>query len=173
VVLAEVRVDDDGRILFIDNCSCRRVVPSLARVVWRCAAAAGGAAGRLNPDHVDAAQTTRVKIEGGRFQSVPEIRAGPDLAVENVTLAAAAAGGSIEFDVTAAADATIGPRKVLLVDTDCTTYAYDLTVRAGRRVERVEPPIPERRPAPPPPRGGRPGRRRAGGEPPQSQAEDT
>jgi hypothetical protein len=36
VVLAAVDVDDDGKITTIDNCSCRRMVASLASLWWRC-----------------------------------------------------------------------------------------------------------------------------------------
>jgi hypothetical protein len=37
VVLAAVDFDDDGTILAIDNCSCRRMVLSVADFWWRCA----------------------------------------------------------------------------------------------------------------------------------------
>src|SRR4051812_23820295 len=36
VVLAEIEIDSDGSILRIDNCSCRRIVPSMAMVWGQC-----------------------------------------------------------------------------------------------------------------------------------------
>jgi hypothetical protein len=36
VVLAEVRLAEDGTITRIENCSCRRMVPSFAHARWRC-----------------------------------------------------------------------------------------------------------------------------------------
>lgn len=37
VVLARVEMDPDGTITSIENCSCRRIVASLAQTWWRCA----------------------------------------------------------------------------------------------------------------------------------------
>lgn len=37
VVLARVDVDGDGKITAIDNCSCRRMIVTLAHLWWRCA----------------------------------------------------------------------------------------------------------------------------------------
>jgi hypothetical protein len=63
VALAEVWLDEDGKIRRIHNCSCRRMVPSFAQARWRCEG------GEIEIDSVSVGVGEMVGTEVGQGQT--------------------------------------------------------------------------------------------------------
>jgi hypothetical protein len=150
VVLAEVRLDAEGEIQYIDNCSCRRLVRSFAHEWWRCETMTvepvqqtltrGAAEQTIEIKGMRLVKTARILLPRGVTETAREI-SEPSASGE-VTLT---------LKVTVESRAELGPQPILIVHPDGTTRRGTLTIAekterdGGRAV---------------PPAGGKPSLRR-------------
>jgi hypothetical protein len=153
VVLAKVDVDGDGRITRIDNCSCRRMVVSLAHLWWRCQ---GGqptvAAVTVEIDGTAVKEVPRgqtdvaVHVEGANIDSNATADLGPGVQVTDREVPAG--GTTMDLTVDVSATAQPGVRALTLTNSDCSigTFPNALTVGSA--------------PAPPVTKSTKPRRRR-------------
>lgn len=125
VVLAEVELDADGNITKIDNCSCRRLVPSLASFWWHCSERVGPTATTgvvtaqgVKVDKVEtgtkliAGKLNPVTLLGEHLDKVKEVDFGDGTNVEKKT----AAAGKLDATVKVDSQATAGKRTIKLTD---------------------------------------------------------
>ena len=119
VVLAEVEVDADGVIQRLDNCSCRRLVMSLARGWWQCEDAQeddGRPRATIEAIEVEgrvvAGSSFAAVVNGGPFPSGARLVPGQDLTV----LESAVEPAVIKAKIQVAAAAAPGPRTLTVRD---------------------------------------------------------
>ena len=118
VVLAEVQVDADGSIISVDNCSCRRIVMSLASV-WRECDAGLVVIDTVDPNEVRQGQKdAEVIIRGKNIDPQAEVKLGPGLKVTGRN-APTTDRTSLVIKLDVEEDAEIRPRTLLLSNPDC------------------------------------------------------
>ena len=132
VVLAAIDLDADGTITGIDNCSCRRMVVSLAPFWWRCA---GGtvaiATVTVTPKKIPVGQkNVKLLAKGTNLREDAAVDLGADVSVTSKK--AGASGGNLALTVDVSADATPGARMLTITNPDCSFASYPkaLTIEA-------------------------------------------
>jgi hypothetical protein len=121
VVLAEIEVDSDGSILRIDNCSCRRIVVSLAMVwgtcetrIMRCQV------DEPNPSQpLHAASTVSFVVSGENFPPSLDVDLGQGVDISDIDVTNG--GQSLTFVAHIRPGAALGPRDLIITAPDCTT----------------------------------------------------
>ena len=141
VVLAAVDYEDDGTIVRIDNCSCRRMVVSLADLWWRCSG------GNVKVDTVvsdpaspiePGTEGVTVTVTGENLGAGSTVELGPGVTVVSTT----ASGGTLTVTVDITADAAHGPRDLTVTNRDCSTVTAPEALTIGT------PPKPKPKPKP-------------------------
>ncbi|HEX9668957.1 MAG TPA: hypothetical protein VGC93_05675 [Thermoanaerobaculia bacterium] len=147
VVLAEVKLDDDGTIDWIDNCSCRRLVASPGRFWWRC-----DDSQQMGPIVIDEVRfqgraepggRTKVEVVGRNFvKEGATIELGSDVVIDNVLWAPPE---SVTFEVTIAPEARPGGRTLTIERADgiVAKRSNALTIPAARTRPSPAPPAPQ------------------------------
>ena len=124
VVLAAVTVDGDGRITAIDNCSCRRMIVTLAHLWWRCQAS--------QPTITN----VTARVDGQTVQEVPHGQAGVQVHAEGTNIdhdatadlgqgiqvtdhSVPAGGTAMDLTVTVLDSAQPGARDLTITNPDC------------------------------------------------------
>jgi hypothetical protein len=132
VVLAEVKIDAEGEIQYIDNCSCRRLVRSFAHEWWRCETLA------LEPVDqplVRGDANQAIEIRGERLVRDMRVVLPPGVAeVAERQLTTTPAGVMLlKRTVTVDASAELGPQPMMVVHPDGSARRGLLTIeeRAG------------------------------------------
>jgi hypothetical protein len=125
VVLAAVRLDQNGRILAIDNCSCRRMIVTFATVWGTCTS--GGL--RINdvvidPADVKPGEEYTVTIHGANFQQNTKIELGDWASISNSTITATV----IKFSLAIDSNAPIGDHTFVLTNPDCSLATATIRV---------------------------------------------
>jgi hypothetical protein len=140
VVLAEVRIDAEGEIQYIDNCSCRRIVRSFAHEWLRCRP--------LEMDPVQQPLTRgepdqEIQIRGRELVREMRVllpRGVKETADRKLTTAA---NETMVLTLTVAVDATaeLGPQPILIVHPDGSTRRGTLTIEEKGEGQRVSPSV--------------------------------
>jgi len=153
VVLAAVQVDADGNISSIDNCACRRLVASLSGFWWQCTQGNTTVTGPQPAAQVPAGQATKVTVTGTNLDPKATYTFGNGISV-TVTTTSAAPVSAVDLQVTPDANASIGPRTLIVVNADCSTvtHADIIEVTAAPKLA----PAPAPAPSPASPRPARP-----------------
>jgi hypothetical protein len=129
LALAVVDFDADGNITAIDNCSCRRLVLSLARFWWRCAGMATitGVTVTTAGPYTPKTKGIELIVEGVGLSPDVGVDLGQGVTVKDVS---ANADGNLELTVDLLAGAKAGERTLTLTRADCSvvTWADALTV---------------------------------------------
>jgi len=124
VVLARVDVDGDGRITAIDNCSCRRLIVTLAHLWWRCTTSQ------------PAITKVTAEVNGATVTEVPRGQAGVHVHAEGTNIGRDATadlgqgiqvtdrnvpegGTAMDLTVTVLESAQPGPRDLTITNSDC------------------------------------------------------
>jgi hypothetical protein len=139
VVLAAIEFDDDGTITAIDNCSCRRMVVSVADFWWRCAGdrvliTSVSVTGKAPV--VPGAKELKVVVKGENLSVDAAAELGEGISAAPTT--ASSTGRSLNLQVDIDEDAVPGERALTITGPDCsiTTFADALTIEAPPAVER-------------------------------------
>jgi hypothetical protein len=131
-VLAEVKVNSEGVIEYIDNCSCRRLVRSFAHEWWHC--------DRLEVEPLEQTLTrgdTNQTIEIRGQELVKEMRIvlprGVTESAERQISTNSAGVTTLRLTVDVAADAELGAQPLLIIHPDGSMRRGKLTIeeRAG------------------------------------------
>jgi hypothetical protein len=133
VVLAAVRLERTGRVLAIDNCSCRRIVPSLAGVWTRCTSG-GLTIDNINYPVMEREGTYDVVINGSHFQSGASVELGPWATISGLTVAE----NVINFHVVISKEAPLGDQTLMVMNPDCslaitTVHLTEKQAEAGEK----------------------------------------
>lgn len=128
VVLAAVRLEQNGRILAIDNCSCRRMVASFAAVWSRCTGG-GLQVAAVKPDEMQQGEQYDVVISGSNFQPDTTIDVRPWAKIENLSFTNSS---EIRFHIYIAIDAPPGRQTFMIMNPDCSLVVTSVLI--------VEPP---------------------------------
>jgi hypothetical protein len=124
VVLARVDVDGDGRITAIDNCSCRRMIITLAHLWWRCTTSQ------------PAITTVETKVNGETVTEVPRGQADVEVHAVGANIGSDATGDlgqgiqvtdhevstdgtTMDLTVTVLDSAQPGTRDLTITNSDC------------------------------------------------------
>jgi hypothetical protein len=126
VVLAAIDVDADGTITAIDNCSCRRMVVSAAKLWWRCAG------GLVSIDDVmlrlgsttQGATGVKLLVKGTNLREDATVGLGSGVTVTEQRLVASS--GNLNLTIDIASDAAPGDRTLTIENPDCS-----VTMHAG------------------------------------------
>src|SRR5262249_29533363 len=123
VVLAAVQVDGDGNITAIDNCDCRRLVLSLGGFWWKCGQTGTTLSGpKATQVQAGKATPTTVTVTGTNLDPKATYTFGNGILVEVSTKTATPPLlNSVDLQVTADTNASIGPRTLIVINTDCRT----------------------------------------------------
>jgi hypothetical protein len=168
VVLAEVKLAEDGTITAIDNCICRRMVLSFAHVWWRCEggtievrSATVTVAGRP-ATQVEQGQTdVLIDVSGANFRAegdvMPKVSLGSGVTIGMVDVSAG--GEALHISVSINPAASIGPRTLTIINPDCSMASTSnvMTIIPPITARPLSPPIehpPEAPPTPPIPSPG-------------------
>jgi hypothetical protein len=121
VPLAQVEVDDNGKLVLVDNCSCRRIIVPLGSLWFKC----DGGKIKLDPISKDKA----VEVQAGKtFEATfsaqgladnPRIVVSRDVTITSVTVTE----GVVKIQGTANANAASGPRTLIITNPDGSTVA--------------------------------------------------
>jgi hypothetical protein len=139
VVLAEVDFEGDGRITKIDNCSCRRMIVSLAHLWWRCESSDPAIAvvtttgeGKTADGYRRGHKDIKVTVEGSDIDQDAVADWGQGVQVTEHTVDDDGTGTTkgMTLTVAIADDAQPGPRTLTITNPDCAiaTYPNALTV---------------------------------------------
>ena len=135
VVLAAVDFEDVGTILSIDNCSCRRMVASVAGFWWRC----GGDRVAINDVRITGkrvaergARELKVIARGDNLREDGEIHLGDGIRIREHS--AAKTGGTLTMVVDVEDDAPLGERTLTVIGGDCSMASFPnaVTVEEAR-----------------------------------------
>jgi hypothetical protein len=128
VVLAKITVDDDGQIIEIDPCKCRRIVISFGGYALRCHTERP-VLDSIVPNILKAGDPeTPVTLQGQHFKDKMEVYLGKGVRVnyQGATLVHDPIAGNdtytIKIDVDAGAPG--GTRPVVLINPDCSTATF-------------------------------------------------
>ena len=152
MVLAAVTVDGDGRITAIDNCSCRRIMVTLAHLWWRCQAS--------QPTITN----VTAQVDGQTVEEVPRGQAGVDVHAEGTNIDHDATadlgqgiqvtdhdvpdgGTAMDLTVTVLDSAQPGPRDLTITNPDCAiaTSPAALTITSQTIPQAAQSAAPRRR----------------------------
>jgi len=145
VVLARVRLNRDGVIQEIDNCSCRRIVLSFSRFWFQCV---GMTIGSVRPTELtQGGRNQTLVIEGTNLLStpLPTVSLGPGITA-NVKPGATAS--LLSVDVTVDDDAPIHPRDLRVTKPDCSTAVAAKPIIIKSLPRPAPAPAPTPQPAP-------------------------
>jgi hypothetical protein len=128
VVLAVVDFESDGRITKIDNCSCRRMIVSLAHLWWRCQSS--------EPVITNVTPTTeeyprgkkdiKVTVEGRDIDKGATAEFGQGIQVTHLEVNEINDHDRrVDLTVTIADNAQPGPRTLTITNPDCAIAKYD------------------------------------------------
>ena len=144
VGLAEVRVERDGAITKIDNCSCRRLVRSYGNFWWQCASGSIDVTDVKAPAELKPGVTgARIEVKGKNFDPGATVNLGRDVVTKDVQVDSASA---LKFKIDISAQAVGGSRPLTITNPDCGSFTYPdaITIQAEQRALRVAPaPAPE------------------------------
>jgi hypothetical protein len=116
VVLAEVFLDRDGNVLAIDNCSCRRVVLSLANVWAICTNPTLTLAECTAADKLTPGATGSIRLTGGPFYELPWVDLGAGVKVNTVQIADEK---TLLVNISLSDQAQPGPRTIRVITASC------------------------------------------------------
>jgi hypothetical protein len=130
VVLAEVQIDENGELQYIDNCSRRRLVRSMSAEWWRCEPAA------LEPVQVSLSRGTNaqtIAIRGTRLVKDVRVVLPKGVAESADRQIATDAAGVMTLTLTVNVDATaeLGKHPVVIVQPDGSTRRGTVTIEAA------------------------------------------
>jgi hypothetical protein len=120
VGLAEIEIDQDGTILRIDNCSCRRHVATFANVWGQCQTRVL----RCRVESVDPGASVRVEtgvtlvVNGENFSQDIDVDLGQGVAIKSVTVSDSTSLTVVGYILPGAVP---GPRDLVLTSEDCAT----------------------------------------------------
>jgi hypothetical protein len=152
VVLAAVTVDRDGRITAIDNCSCRRLIVTLAHLWWRCKTSqptitkVTAEVGGTTVQEVPRGQTgITVSIEGTNIDQNATADLGQGIQVTDSEVPAG--GTSMNLTVAVLESAQPGARDLTVTNQDCAmaTSPSALTVSSKTIPSAAKSTAPKRR----------------------------
>jgi hypothetical protein len=131
VVLAEVRIDAEGEIQYIDNCSCRRLVRSFVDEWWRCESLT---VEPIQEPLVRGENNATIDIRGEQLTRDVRVvlpRGVAETAERQLTTPSA---GVTQLRLTVKVDAAadLGPQPILVVFPDGSTRRGTLTIEAGQ-----------------------------------------
>ena len=133
VVLAKATVAADGTIDDLDNCDCRRIVVSFANTALRCHVMKPTLKG-LSVNHAAPGDTNvAVTLSGTNFQEEMKVNLGPRITIDYGALDRKdPQNNTYKLTLSLDADAPSGPRRLTLVNPDCTmgTFPKTFTVDA-------------------------------------------
>ena len=150
VVLAEVDVDGDGRITKIDNCSCRRMIVSLAHLWWRCqniqpaiTGVTTTVGGKTADEYPRGQKDIKVTVKGDNIDEEAAADLGQGVQVTNPVYNP---GEGMTLTVAIADTAQPGPRTLTITNPNCAiaTYADALTVSSETTPKTTQSPAPKR-----------------------------
>lgn len=137
VFLAKVTVDPSGQITEIDNCSCRRLVLSLANFWWQCASEVAvsrvliyeQSASSDAPYQAKPGDRLSIRVQGTGFRSSAKVNLGSGVRIDTNTIVVQestypGAPAAVSFDAEVLSDALDGPRTLTIANPDCTTAVY-------------------------------------------------
>jgi hypothetical protein len=159
VVLAAVQVDADGNVTSINNCDCRRLVASFGGFWWPCSQSNTTVTGPKPATQVEAGKTTTVTVTGTNLDPKATYTVGDAISVK-VNATSSAPPTSIALDVTPDANASTGPRTLIVVNSDCSTVTFadaiEVTAPAAKTAPTPgpKPPAPAAKAAARPPKKG-------------------
>ena len=152
VVLAEVRLAENGTITAIDNCICRRMVVSLAQVWWRCEggkievrSVTATVAGRQVAEVEHGQTDVSIDVRGANFRSEgdvnPRVNLGSGVTIGRVDVSAG--GDALTVSVSINPDAALGPRTLTIINPDCSmaSLSHVLTIIPRTDVRPLSPPV--------------------------------
>src|SRR5690242_17768307 len=121
VVLAKVTLGDDGQIDDIDNCDCRRIVVSFANAALRCHSVKPTFKS-ISENHAAAGTTNvTVTLSGTNFQEEMKVSLGPRIRIDHGALnRTGPQNNTYALTLNLYEDAQPGPRRLTLVNPDCT-----------------------------------------------------
>ena len=115
IVLAAVRLEQSGRILAIDNCSCRRMIASFVGVWTKCTNG-GLSILNVNPAEMEQDKQYEVTVTGTNFQPDFTVDLGPWATISNRTYTS---NTEIRFRVEIGSSAPVGDQMLILTNPDC------------------------------------------------------
>jgi Quinohemoprotein amine dehydrogenase, alpha subunit domain III len=131
VGLAEVTVDDDGRITKIDNCSCRRLVRSYGSFWWHCESGsievtAVNAPGDIKPGTTNA----ELAVTGNNFNPNATVNMGRDVVTKDLVVESPTA---LKFKIDVDPQAVGGTRPLTITNPDCSSFTFPeaITIEAS------------------------------------------
>ncbi|HKE55231.1 MAG TPA: hypothetical protein VKB46_00965 [Pyrinomonadaceae bacterium] len=151
VVLARVKVNSDGVIQEIDNCSCRRIVISFGRFWWRCASDMIGSIG-VSPTELKQGDTDQaLTITGTNLISdpLPTVSLGSRVKVKEPVMSTP--DGKLTVIVDVDLNAATGPRNLRVTKPDCSTAVTQITIVPKPTTGPTNQPEPQQRAATKPP----------------------
>lgn len=123
VVLAKITVDDDGEIVEIDNCECRRIVISFGNYALGCHTDKPTLA-QINPNTAQVGdQNKSLTLTGTNFKDGMKVTMGKGIQVRypgNPT----ANGTQYIIEITVNQNAPLGRRTIRLINPDCATATF-------------------------------------------------
>lgn len=134
VVLAAVRLEQSGRILAIDNCSCRRIVASFAGVWTKCTNG-GLSILNVNPSEMEQGKGYDVTVTGTNFQPDFTVDLGPGVTISNPTYTS---NTEIKFHVEIDSSAPIGDQTLMLTNPDCNLAVITVKITEKQTAKAAE-----------------------------------
>jgi hypothetical protein len=125
VVLAAVRLEKTGRILAIDNCSCRRIVASFA-AVWTKCTSAGLTITKIDPAEMEQDGTYDVVIGGSNFQSGATVELGNWAKITDLDVKTS----EIRFHIVISKEAPLGNQTLMVMNPDCSLVVTTMQIKA-------------------------------------------
>src|SRR5262245_23663285 len=128
VVLAKVRVNSDGIIQEIDNCSCRRIVISFGRFWWRCASEMISIS-NVNPTDLEQGDVRKpLTITGTNLLSDPKPTVSLGAGVKVTIVEPATDRSRLNVTVDVDQNAATGPRDLRITKPDCSTAVTQILI---------------------------------------------
>jgi hypothetical protein len=154
-VLAVVYYEGDGRITKIDNCSCRRMIVSLAHLWWRCQSSqpviddvTTTVEGKTADEYPRGQEDIKVTVAGGNIDKDATAEFGQGVQITHIEVSEVNNHGSrVDLTVAIADDAQPGPRTLTITNTDCAIakYANALAVSSETTPKSTQSLTPKRR----------------------------
>jgi hypothetical protein len=147
VVLAEIEIDDDGRIVRIDNCSCRRIVVSFASVWGSCGATAIRCDGATTetPGPYRPGVTVSFVVTGQNFPpTVEDVDLGQGIDVDKSSIQVTGPT-TVRFTAMIRQDALPGPRNLTIATEDCSSATCTGVIQVDSPEQPEATPRPNRR----------------------------
>jgi hypothetical protein len=133
VVLAKVKIGEDGTIQTIDNCSCRRLVISFGHFWWKCE----GGEVTIDSVKLDGSELKTltqgeayegITIKGKNFQQGAKVSLGEGVTVEDVSVNKNKK--ELTFSATVI-DAEPGKRSLIVINPDCSVGLKEIEIKAA------------------------------------------